>query len=436
MRHHPRRPAADRWLLHPVEAVLDRCERRQAAVCVLRDADRITDPAGGEVDLLLDRRHLDGARAAFRDEGFVELSAWGHAPHHFFVRYDAAFDRWIKCDVVTDLVYGGPRRSRCTALAGKCLSGRRREGGVPVLSPEDELFTLLLHELLDKQTFRPHRIARLEQLRCRVTQPDRIARHLQTYWPAVTWAQLAGIIDRGEWAALLARRGELQRSVRQASGSQPLDRGRAAAARLAGRLAGLVRPQAPSVSFLAPDGAGKSTLIAGLAEHFFGPACPIYMGLHQKHAPAPARRLPGIGLLAALAGQWRRCLRARYQQAGGRLVLFDRYSYDAWLPSRRRRGRWSALRRAILARACPAPDLSIVLDVPADVLFARKPEHPPALLEEQRECYRGLQRRVPRVVIVDAARPFADVRRTVMSLVWERYRFGRRAPTTVAVGKA
>jgi thymidylate kinase len=94
------------------------------------------------------------------------------------------------------------------------------------------------------------------------------------------------------------------------------------------------------------------------------------------------------------------------------------------------------LRRAILAHACPAPDLSVVLDAPADVLYARKPEHSPALLEEQRQCYRSLQRRVPRVVIVDATLPLADVRRTVMALVWERYRFGRHAPTTVTVGKA
>ena len=434
MRYRHRRPAADRFVPGPVEAVFARCDRRGLRILVLRDVDAITAARGGEVDLLIDRRDLGPVRDVFRAEGFVELSSWGHAPHHFFVRYEAAFDRWIKCDVVTEIVYG-QRRSLPTRLADGCLDRRQQDHGVWVLSVEDELFTLLLHEMLDKETFRPHRIARLKQLRAAVAMPDRLAAHLARYWPAMSWTELADYIDRDAWSELLARRGELRRALRRATRPRPLARWQDLAVRWYGRLRGIVTPQAPSVSLLAPDGAGKSSLITDLSAHFFGTAFPVYMGLHQQRPAKRRRQVPGLGLLAALMRQWRRYISARYRQGGGQLVLFDRYTYDAWLPSPRRHGWWSRLRRAILARACPAPDLSVVLDAPAHVLLARKPERAAEVLEAQRQCYRSLQRRVPRVVIVDATLPLADVRRTVMTLVWERYRFGRHAPTTITIAR-
>jgi thymidylate kinase len=434
MAYRYRRPTADRYPSCPVAALFARCERAQIRICVLRDADRVDQPQGGEIDLLAGAADLDRLRTEFNAAGFVELASPADPLHHFFILYEPAMDRWTKCDVVTSIAYGRGRARVHTNLAASCLDGRVRQGGIYVLRAEDEFVTLLLHEMLDKRQWRPHRTARLQQLRSLSLDHARLTANLLRYWPGMTSDRLARHIEDGAWTLLSAARHDVAQGLRQGG---PLQ-GRPWIGRSIGRalatLSRLISPQAPAISLLAPDGAGKSTLIESLSTHFFGHASAVYMGLHQH----TRRRLslPGLGFAATLARQWRRYLCARYRQAHGHLVLFDRYNYDALIPSGRPLDRWSRLRRAILARSCPAPDLSIVLDAPGTVLFERKHEHTAAWLERQRQGYLDLQRLVPRVIVVDAARPAADVRRTVMSLVWERYRHGRLAPAHVIASRA
>jgi len=112
-----------------------------------------------------------------------------------------------------------------------------------------------------------------------------------------------------------------------------------------------------------------------------------------------------------LTVQWRRYLQARYAQARGHLVVFDRYAYDALLPQPQRRNPLKRLRRWLLAHACPPPHLVLVLDAPAEVLYARKGEHTVGKLESQRQAYRSLQTRLSNVTILDATREAEHVRR-------------------------
>ena len=57
---------------------------------------------------------------------------------------------------------------------------------------------------------------------------------------------------------------------------------------------------------------------------------------------------------------------------------------------------------AMLDRYYPRPDLLICLDAPGDVLFARKGEGSPAMLEARRQEYLRLRDAVPHYVLVDA----------------------------------
>jgi hypothetical protein len=131
------------------------------------------------------------------------------------------------------------------------------------------------------------------------------------------------------------------------------------------------------VALLGPDGAGKSTLVAGLTHAFVTDARIIYLGFGisggQSRPPLLARlRLPVLGAPGRLLVLWDRFLRACFHQTRGRLVLFDRYTFDALAPPP---GRRSWLRRIspwIKARACPVPDLVVVLDVPGTVMFQPK----------------------------------------------------------------
>jgi thymidylate kinase len=114
-------------------------------------------------------------------------------------------------------------------------------------------------------------------------------------------------------------------------------------------------------------------------------------------------------------------LRGAYHRRRGRLVLFDRYAYDAVLPTRFQYTRLGKARRWLLAHACPPPELVVLLDAPGDVLYQRKGEKSAALLEKQRLAYRALLARLPRTVIVDASRDAEQVRLEVIRLIWDEY---------------
>ena len=146
------------------------------------------------------------------------------------------------------------------------------------------------------------------------------------------------------------------------------------------------------------------------------------MGLYpqSKTAGRSMRRVAGMGFLGHLLGQWGRYLAARWRQGCGRLVLFDRYPYDSLLPQETSPGMLRRWRRLLLGRACPAPGLVVVLDAPGEVLFARKGEHSPDVLERQRQGYLALQARLPHAVVIDATSDLRSVCRQVTAAIWRR----------------
>ncbi len=408
-------------------------EQENIHYCLIRGYDELVQPAvGSDIDLLVQHDELKLMHQVLAQLGFVKLPTWGHAPHNFFVAYDEASDHWIKFDVVTDVAYGRPVHALRTALASGCLLNRRRRDPTFVLSPEDELVTLLLHCVLDKGEFAAGECQRFKALRYQVIHETYLSTLLAAYWsPTMNWSQLFGEIEADNWEALLAKRkavaaylrrrdqlGTLFRSVRDTVLRQ-LDQG-----------VRMLRPRAVSIALLAPDGAGKSTLASSIQKSFFFPVCSVYMGFNSTQ-PRGVRskasngsgplRIPGLGFAGHLFTQWRRYITARYHLARGRLVIFDRYTYDALLPPRQRLTRLKRLRRWVLAHACPAPDLVLVLDAPGEVLYARKGEHNAGFLEQQRRHFLELKPYLTQMVVVDATRDAEHVRRQVTSLIWCGY---------------
>jgi thymidylate kinase len=118
---------------------------------------------------------------------------------------------------------------------------------------------------------------------------------------------------------------------------------------------------------------------------------------------------------------WRRYLAALRHRVLGRLVLFDRYVYDARLPAR---GGLTWLKRpyfAMLSRCCPAPDLVILLDAPGHVMHARSGEYDAVHLEMERRQYARIAATLPWAVRVDANRPAEAVLRDAVGQVWRLY---------------
>jgi thymidylate kinase len=175
-----------------------------------------------------------------------------------------------------------------------------------------------------------------------------------------------------------------------------------------------------TVALLGPDGVGKSTLAAGL-----GPDCPlpvrtVYMGMWQgADRPGRTRRAAAVAVLVRPLRVWGRLAVAAAHVARGRLVLFDRYTYDALLPVTGSLRRLKLPYFRMLAHLAPRPDLVLVLDVPGEVAFARKGESSPEGLEAVRQGFLALAPRVG-AEVVDAAAPPEQVRADVLARIRRR----------------
>jgi thymidylate kinase len=266
----------------------------------------------------------------------------------------------------------------------------------------------------------------MKKLCARVADDAHLSMQLERWWsPGTTGTRLADLVRRDAWPALLAEGRAVAARLAREDRIGTLARG--LGARVLRRLGRWIGPgRGLSVALLAPDGAGKSTLAARLAEGWPLPARTIYMGLY----PAGERSSgpPGFSFLRRLAKQWGRWLGARVHQARGRLVIFDRHSYDALLPPRTPLPWHKRWRRFVLARACPSPDLVVVLDAPGKLLWSRKREHTPALLEQQRREYLRLAARLPRAAVVDASQSADAVLRAATALLWRAWRGAEERP--------
>jgi thymidylate kinase len=190
----------------------------------------------------------------------------------------------------------------------------------------------------------------------------------------------------------------------------------------------LRRRRGVGIALMGPNGAGKSTLAAGLRSALPFRSELVYMGLWQ--GDREDARSPLTDALRRPPRVWRRWLRAQWHLAHGRVVVFDRYVHEARLPAR---PPLLALKRPyhwLLARACPSPDLTIVLDAAGDVVYGRKQENPPGELDVERRSYSRMAREIRGAQVVDANRAPEAVRAEVMNLLWvrlaERWR-GRRS---------
>ena len=219
-----------------------------------------------------------------------------------------------------------------------------------------------------------------------------------------------------------------------------------------------------SVALIGPDGAGKTSLTARLKQCCEVPLQCLYMGINMEASDhtlptsrlieylkrrretksraycraddspsegeiskrVPVRWLWAIGrLINRFLEEWYRQVLSWGYQLRGYAVVYDRhFLYDFTLdgidgenqPADKRLHRW------FLEHCYPRPRLTIYLDAPAEVLFARKGEKTLEELEQRRRAFLKLEQKVKNFFRIDATRPFDVVYAEVSRLVEQGYR--------------
>jgi hypothetical protein len=141
----------------------------------------------------------------------------------------------------------------------------------------------------------------------------------------------------------------------------------------------------------------------------FAPAFRDVLSFHLRPRALPGGAVAGTavtdphgqaprGLIASIA-------KAFYLAAD----YFLGYIYDLLVDSKRVRYGGPSWLLGLVARVVPRPDLIILLDAPAEILWSRKQEVPFDEVVRQRSAYLELARRLPSTVVVNASQPVADV---------------------------
>ncbi|MGH7225195.1 MAG: hypothetical protein ACRELF_18390, partial [Gemmataceae bacterium] len=400
-------------MMHPGLADLfERLTKAGIRWCLLRMPSRPEAPTG-DIDLLLDDKTMSHWQWLLDELGFVRYPAAVRDGERVYPAYHAATGQWLWLHILTRLSFGSGR-TLVTDAADACLERRQQREDGFILADEDLFWTSLLHVLLEKSSISEYRRTCLQDLLPCLRFEGPLLSVVETACP-IGWsaARIADCVRRQEWTALEDLRPVLIDSWRR---RQPLRR------RLFltwGRLIRLVRGASArlrrrglSVALLGPDGAGKTTLAEGVQQQFCTPVRSIYMGsgAGMGQGALVRWRIPGLGSPGRLLTLWLRYLHSLWHKSLGRLVIFDRYIHDAGLPQGERMP-WSyRLTRWLHAHACPSPDLVLVLDAPAEMMYRRKGEQDPVALEKQRQHFLSLSQRYPRVEVVDASRDPLAVR--------------------------
>ena len=382
---------------------------------LLRGEDDLALPSG-DVDILVAGGLLPGLDALMSGIGLSRVRAAGHGSHRFYFGYSDAGELWLKLDVVSEISFG-PFQQWRTPLAAGCLDRRVRDGGIWMPDPADKAWLQLLHLMLDKGEIQPQREGAALAAAAVASPGDRIAGYVDSRSGTGTAARLLELVRSRRFDEASAMSPGL-RSLW--TGGAPL---RTRSLALRNRAFRQLSPRLPGrglvVGVMAPDGAGKTTLLHGLRADFPVPTAYVYMGMWGAGPwDGWLHRVPGGRTAKKMYRVLKGGMAARYHRARGRVVLMDRVAYDALLPAAGDSKPAGGLSNALAVRLGAAPDLLLVLDVPGEVMFARKGEHSAEVLESWRQSYLQLADRLPGSSILDAAQPQELVRRLATTTVW------------------
>lgn len=182
------------------------------------------------------------------------------------------------------------------------------------------------------------------------------------------------------------------------------------------------------VAFLGPDGSGKSSVINSIEAKLCGKKLVIPVKrfhwrpeLKEKkqsptivvdpHGDRPRGSIMSFVKLCYLAMVFNLgyLLRVKRLLHRGYIVLFDRYYHDLLVDQKRYRYGGSTFLAKVVGKLIPQPDMWILLDASADILYQRKQEVSYSEVVKQVDGYRDLIDTLDNGHTIDATQPLDEV---------------------------
>jgi O-antigen/teichoic acid export membrane protein len=419
VRERPEEGSSNAGELHPVLGALFRALERRGVCWVLSRMPSNPAAPTGDVDLLVAPGDSAALREVARELGFVALPGWESAPDLILMRYDRDSDRWLVLDVATSVSFRSPRAWRLPGATDEVLQRRRLVGGSALPARGDAFWLLLLHCLLDKRCVAPRHRARLRRLASAALGSPLGAAVCSAAGPSFAPSDFVDAARSGDGDALEDLGVRLAAALRR---RRPVHARLQVLARRVARSARkpllLRRRMGLSLALMGPNGVGKSTAAAALQRSLPFEVRIVYMGIWKIPAKPRTPMASVVEIATRPLRIWVRYLLAQYHQLRGRVVVFDRYVYEALLPAQPPLLMAKRAYFQLLARTVPRPRATVVLDVPGEVAYGRKQENPPDELESERRLYRELTERLPSMELIDAGADASTVRAEITEIVW------------------
>ena len=434
------RPSPDPVKAKVARSLLAALESECKYYCVLSGYDHLPESFDSDIDFMVDADDFARMPHIIQQVAHCTNTKLFHTVGHELTArsYSLGFlsrDRLIivQPDSTSDYRHFGLLWLR----APEVLASRRMHPqGVWIPGPAHE-FAYYLIKKLNKRSLNEEQGMKLHRLY--LEDPVGCDGMIARFWRGQNRLTLSRMAATNNWVKMETGlenfRGELRRNSEEPLGQRIAT----SPAHIRHHLERVMMPTGGCIAIIGPDGAGKSAIIDAVRQQFqsaynkikvfhlrpkalwAGKATP--QAVTDPHGKPPRGKILSVlKVLSLIVDYWLGyALQIVPAIRRSQLIVFDRYIYDLLVDGKRVRYGGPAWLLELAARVVPRPDLVILLDAPAEVLWSRKQEVPFEEVMRQRDQYCKVESKLSFATKVNAAQPLADVIHDVNAAIVEHY---------------